>query len=53
MLGWSNERDGIVSLKAAHQRAFKKYLEHGIAIKRLNPRLLEFDLATLGAWPQP
>ncbi len=53
VLGWSIDRDGIGSLKAAHQRAFKKYLEHGIAIKRLNPRLLEFDLAKLGAALDP
>jgi ribonucleoside-diphosphate reductase alpha chain len=25
----------------AHQHAFRKYLEHGVAIKRLNARLLE------------
>ena len=24
----------------AHQLAFKSYLKHGVAIKRLNPRLL-------------
>ena len=47
VLGWDITRDGIGALKTAHQRAFKKYLEHGVAIKRLNPRLLEFDLARL------
>jgi len=30
-------RDGIGKLKDFHQRAFRKYLEHGVAIKRLNP----------------
>jgi ribonucleoside-diphosphate reductase alpha chain len=40
-------------LKTAHQRAFRKYLEHGVAIKRLNPRLLEFDLARLAAALDP
>jgi ribonucleoside-diphosphate reductase alpha chain len=53
VLGWNIEHDGIGALKTAHQRAFKKYLEHGVAIKRLNPRLLEFDLAKLGAALDP
>ena len=53
VLGWDIMRDGIGALKAAHQRAFKKYLEHGVAIKRLNPRLLEFDLAKLSAALDP
>jgi ribonucleoside-diphosphate reductase alpha chain len=53
VLGWDILRDGIGALKTAHQRAFKKYLEHGVAIKRLNPRLLEFDLAKLGAALDP
>ena len=49
VLGWDIVRDGIGALKTAHQRAFKKYLEHGVAIKRLNPRLLDYDLAKLSA----
>jgi ribonucleoside-diphosphate reductase alpha chain len=53
VLGWDILRDGIGALKTAHQRAFKKYLEHGVAIKRLNPRLLEYDLAKLGAALDP
>ena len=53
VLGWSITNDGIGALKTAHQRAFKKYLEHGVAIKRLNPRLLEFDLAKLSAVLDP
>ena len=53
ILGWDITRDGIGALKSAHQRAFKKYLEHGVAIKRLNPRLLEYDLAKLGAVLDP
>ena len=48
VLGWDIMKDGIGALKVAHQRAFKKYLEHGVAIKRLNPRLLDYDLAKLG-----
>ncbi len=53
ILGWDIMRDGIGALKTAHQRAFKKYLEHGVAIKRLNPRLLDYDLAKLGAALDP
>ena len=45
--------DGIGALKKIHQRAFKKYLEHGVAIKRLNPRLLDYDLKKLGAALDP
>jgi len=48
VLGWNIRTDGIGSLKKIHQRAFKKYLEHGVAIKRLNPRLLDYDLKKLG-----
>ncbi|MCX6955940.1 MAG: ribonucleoside-diphosphate reductase subunit alpha [Verrucomicrobia bacterium] len=53
ILGWDIGRDGIGALKTAHQRAFKKYLEHGVAIKRLNPRLLDYDLAKLAAVLDP
>ena len=53
VLGWDITRDGIGKLKDFHQRAFKKYLEHGVAIKRIDPRLLEFDLARLGAAIDP
>ena len=53
ILGWDITRDGIGALKTAHQRAFKKYLEHGVAIKRLNPRLLDYDLGKLSAVLDP
>jgi ribonucleoside-diphosphate reductase alpha chain len=53
VLGWDIARDGIGALKAAHQRAFKKYLEHGVAIERLNPRLLEYDLGRLATALDP
>ncbi|MSU65315.1 MAG: ribonucleoside-diphosphate reductase subunit alpha [Opitutus sp.] len=53
VLGWDITLDGIGTLKTTHQRAFKKYLEHGVAIKRLNARLLEFDLAKLSAVLDP
>ena len=53
VLGWDIMRDGIAKLKECHQKAFRKYVEHGVAIKRLNPRLLEFDLARLGGALDP
>lgn len=53
VLGWDIVRDGIGKLKEFHQRAFKKYLEHGVAIKRLNPKLLEYDLAKLATVLDP
>ncbi len=53
ILGWDIMRDGLGALKTAHQRAFKKYLEHGVAIKRLNPRLLDYDLSKLAAVLDP
>jgi ribonucleoside-diphosphate reductase alpha chain len=53
VLGWNIMTDGIGALKKIHQRAFKKYLEHGVAIKRLNPRLLDYDLKKLGAALDP
>ncbi len=53
VLGWDILRDGIGKLKEFHQRAFKKYLEHGVLIKRLNPRLLYYDLPRLAAALDP
>jgi ribonucleoside-diphosphate reductase alpha chain len=53
ILGWDIMADGIGALKTAHQRAFRKYIEHGIAIKRLNPRLLDYDLSRLSAVLDP
>jgi len=53
VLGWDIAADGIAKLKDFHQRAFRKYIEHGIAIKRLNPRLLEYDLTRLAAAIDP
>jgi ribonucleoside-diphosphate reductase alpha chain len=53
VLGWDIVRDGIGRLKEFHQRAFRKYLEHGIAIKRLHPSLLGYDLGKLAAALDP
>ncbi len=50
VLDWSILRDGIAALKAAHQEQFKRYLKHGVAIKRISPELIErFDLDRLAA----
>lgn len=48
VLDWQIARDGIEGLKAAHKAAFKAYLRHGVAIERLSPKLLEYDLDKLG-----
>jgi ribonucleoside-diphosphate reductase alpha chain len=53
VLGWDIVKDGIVKLKAFHIAAFKKYLEYGVSIKRLNPKLLDFNLEKLGAALDP
>jgi len=48
VLDWSIAKDGIDKLKQAHKEAFKSYLKHGVAIKRLNPELLDlYDLDKL------
>jgi len=53
VLGWDIVRDGISALKKFHQQAFAKYIDHGIAIKRLTPRLKEYDLAKIAAAIDP
>ncbi len=47
VLGWNIVRDGIEGLKAAHRKAFKSYLRHGVAIERLSPKLLGYQLEKL------
>lgn len=53
VLGWDIVRDGVAALKRAHQQAFAAYIDRGIAIKRLTPRLKEYDLARLAAAIDP
>ncbi len=53
VLGWDILKDGIVRLKECHRKAFRKYIEHGIAIERLNPRLLEYSLDVLAGALDP
>jgi len=53
VLGWDIVRDGIGALKKFHQQAFAAYIDRGIAIKRLSPRLKEYDLAKVAAALDP
>ena len=47
VLDWDIVRDGIVKLKDAHRRGFRAYVEQGVQIQRLDPRLTEYDLDRL------
>ena len=53
VLGWDIVRDGVGALKRFHQQAFAAYIERGIAIKRLTPRLKEYDLTRLASAIDP
>ncbi len=46
-LDWKITRDGIDGLRDAHRKAFKGYLRHGVAIERLSPKLLSYNLDVL------
>ncbi|MDO8212195.1 ribonucleoside-diphosphate reductase subunit alpha [Conexibacter sp. CPCC 206217] len=52
-LDWQIERDGIGALKAAHERALPALLERGVAIKRIDARLLAYDVEQLAATLDP
>jgi ribonucleoside-diphosphate reductase alpha chain len=45
--------DGPQALKEAHRRAFLAYIPQGIELRRLDPRLAEFDLPKLAATLDP
>lgn len=47
VLDWKISRDGIEGLREAHRVAFKSYLRTGVAIERLTPKLLGYDLDVL------
>jgi ribonucleoside-diphosphate reductase alpha chain len=53
VLGWSIVKDGIEALPLFHRRAFKRNLQRGVEIDRLDPRLLNYDLDRLGAALDP
>jgi len=44
VLDWKISRNGIEGLREAHRAAFKNYLRTGVAIERLTPKLLGYDL---------
>jgi ribonucleoside-diphosphate reductase alpha chain len=46
-LGWDIERDGIGGLRAMHRAALEPALRRGVAIGRIDPALLEYDLRRL------
>jgi ribonucleoside-diphosphate reductase alpha chain len=52
-LDWDVVRHGIGGLRDAHRRALRPLLERGVAIKRIDPRLLEYDLDRLAAALDP
>jgi ribonucleoside-diphosphate reductase alpha chain len=52
-LGWDVVRDGLAGLTDAHRRALRPLLEHGAAIGRIDPRLLDYDLEALAAALDP
>jgi ribonucleoside-diphosphate reductase alpha chain len=52
-LGWDVVRDGLAGLAGAHRRALRPMLERGVAIGRIDPRLLEYDLEALAAALDP
>jgi ribonucleoside-diphosphate reductase alpha chain len=47
VLDWRLMQDDLSELGSAHSKSFKAYLEHGIAIKRLDSKLLQYDLSKL------
>ncbi len=54
VLDWNIARDGIGKLKEAHQKGFRRYLQRGIDIERLNPVLLEsYDIGRLSLCLDP
>lgn len=52
-LRWDIVRDGVGALKAAHERALRPFLERGVAINRIDPRLLDYDLERLASALDP
>jgi ribonucleoside-diphosphate reductase alpha chain len=52
-LGWDVVRDGVAGLKPAHERGLRTVLEHGAAIRRIDPRMLDYDVERLAAALDP
>jgi ribonucleoside-diphosphate reductase alpha chain len=47
VLDWDILRDGVGALREAHRRGFRSYLEKGVELDRLSPKLLEYDIDKL------
>ena len=47
VLGWDIVKHGVRELKRLHQKKFKEYVRHGIAIGRLNEKLKDYDIDKL------
>jgi ribonucleoside-diphosphate reductase alpha chain len=52
-LGWDIVRDGIAGLAEAHRRALRPMLSRGVAIGRVDERLLGYDVDSLAAALDP
>jgi ribonucleoside-diphosphate reductase alpha chain len=52
-LGWDIVRDGVGTLKLFHERALESMLRHGARIRRIDERLLGYDLPRLAAAIDP
>ena len=52
-LDWDVCGDGVGGLREAHARALRPAFERGVAIDRIDPRLLEYDLDRLAAALDP
>lgn len=52
-LGWDLQHDGLGGLQACHADFFERYLRRAVAIERLNPALLEYDIGRLAAALDP
>ncbi len=53
VLGWSIVDHGIERLAEFHTKSFKEKLKRGVEIKRIHPRLLDYDLNRLAAELDP
>ena len=53
VLGWNIVEHGIERLGEFHARAFKEKLRRGVQIKRIHPRLLDYDLDRLAGEIDP
>ena len=47
VLDWDLLHGGVASLRELHREAFRSYLKRGVDIKRLDPKLLNYDLKPL------